>query len=135
MKIKLALFVMLTSFMTLTPEATARYGAIAYSTGDDSFGVVGLTWNWKTRSSAISGAIREARDQSDYGYLDGYKTYWWSHKGYNAAARGFSDDDMHVKVGWSYGWRTASGSINAALRKVNPYDYPVDRGYVYGFNR
>ncbi len=120
--------------MVFTPDAGARYGAVAYSTGEESFGAVGLTWNWRTRSSAITGAIRQAED-SNGGYLDGYKTYWWSYRGYNAAARGFSEDGEFVKFGWSYGWKTSRGAINAALKKVSSYYYPVDRGYVYGYNR
>jgi hypothetical protein len=133
MKTKIAL-IMLSFLLVFTPEAGARFGAIAYSTGEESFGVVGLTWNWRTRSSAISGAIREARDLNG-GFLDGFRTYWWSPRGYNTAARGFSEDGEEVKFGWSYGWRTINGSVNSAMRRGDRFIYPVDRGYVFGFNR
>lgn len=132
MKTKLVLTLLL-SFTILVSDAGAHYGAIVYSTGEGSFGSTGLASNWGTRSGAINAAIRLARDASPDGYLDGYRSYWWNFRGYNAAARGFNEDATFVKFGWSYGWRTANGSINAAMNKV--YNYPYNREYVYGYTR
>jgi hypothetical protein len=131
MKTKLLLTV-LTCLLVFTSNASARrYGAIAYSSGEGSFGVTGLAWNWGTSSAAVSRAIGKARDING-GYLNGYRSYWWNHRGYNAAARGYSEDGSYVKFGWSYGWRTSSGAVNAALNKV--YYYPYQRQYIYGYN-
>lgn len=131
MKTKLILALML-GLMLFTPEANARYGAVAYSTGEGSFGATGLASNWGTRSGAVNAAINQARNANG-GYLNGYKSYWWNFRGYNAAARGYSEDGYYVKFGWSYGWRTSNGAINAALNKV--YYYPYNREYIWGYTR
>ena len=114
-----------------TTEASAKYGAFAYSTGSGSFGAFGLAYNYSTSSSAASAAVSYARSANG-GYLNGYKYVWWSNRGYCAGARGYNYDGSRVSVGYAYGWSSANSAVNYAYGKLGSNTYSL--GYYYGYN-
>lgn len=109
----------------------ARYGAFAYSTGSGSFGAWGLSWNWRTAGAAINSAVSTARYQNG-GWLDGYRYAWWSHRGWEAGARGYDWSGSRVSVGWARGWRTRPAAVNYAVNRLGYNTYSL--GYVSGYN-
>ncbi len=125
------LIVVLAAIVVLAGTAHARYGAFAFSTGNGSFGAYGLSWNWQTAGSAINSAVSTAR-YNNGGWLNGYRYAWWSHRGYEAGARGYNWDGSNVSFGWARGWRTRSSAINYAVNQLGYNTYSL--GYVSGYN-
>ncbi len=108
----------------------ANYGAFASSTGSGSFGIYGLSWNWRTVNGAVNAAVNSAY-YANGGYLNGYRYVWWGHRGWEAGARGFNYYGNYVNFGWARGWRTRGSAINYAVGRLgyNRYGLSYRSGY------